>query len=115
MSLLDILAMAAGSVHVLAITGICIHYCTRRAAWARKKRAGLAYCGFCPSFKAMGTAVQNLAAFYRPSISYVLKEEQDETVEDDGNGDPETKLAHFHRQLRRIRQGEQVDQLVLRL
>ena len=115
MSLLDVLGIVAGYAPFLIIAGLCIHFRIQRAAWARKKRQGLANCGFCPSFTAMGTAVQHLAVFCRPSIAYVLQEKQDETVEDDDNGDPETKLAHFHRQLRRIRRGEPVDHLVLRL
>jgi hypothetical protein len=40
---------------------------------------------------------------------------QVEDVDEDDQGGPETPLKHLHRQLRRIRRGEPVEQLVWRL
>jgi hypothetical protein len=62
-----------------------------------------------------GTAMLHLQVFYQPSIVHVLEAEEDEDVDEDDSGEPETPLAHFHRQLRRIRRGEGVETLVLRL
>jgi hypothetical protein len=53
--------------------------------------------------------------FYRPSVACVIEAKLEEDVDEDENGDPDTPLKHFHRQLRRIQQGEPVDILVLRL
>ena len=43
------------------------------------------------------------------------KAKLEEDVNEDENGDPDTPLKHFHRQLRRIQQGEPIDILVFRL
>jgi hypothetical protein len=115
MSSLDILGMIANGLPWLAIAFICIHYRVRRAEWQRKKRLGLRDCGFCPSFKAMSLAAQSFEAFYRPSIVLRLEVEQDESAEEDESGEPEPPIAHFNRQLRRIRSGEKIDTLVWRL
>ena len=53
--------------------------------------------------------------FYRPSVEYVLEEKQEQDVEEDDQSDPETPEKYLDRQLRRIRRGEPVDQLTLRL
>jgi hypothetical protein len=53
--------------------------------------------------------------FYRPTVSYVLEARQDEDADEDDQGDPESREKHLNRQLKRIRRGEQVDDLVLRL
>jgi hypothetical protein len=63
-------------------------------------------------------AFQFMQIFTRPSVAHVLVEKQKEEADEDGDGDPESpasKLRFFHRQLRRIRCGEPVDRLVLRV
>jgi hypothetical protein len=53
-------------------------------------------------------------------MAHVLESRQDEAedADEDDNGDPEStaaRLKHFHRQLRRIRRGDPVERLVLRV
>lgn len=60
-------------------------------------------------------AFQFMQVFHRPSMAYVLEAKQDEDADEDDQGDPDTPTKHLHRQLRRIRRGEQIDTLVLRL
>jgi hypothetical protein len=115
MTLLDIFGMAALYAPFLVIGLIFAHYRCRRAVWARNNRLKRPDPRFCPSLVRMGTAFQHLQIFYRPSVVYVIEAKEDEDVDEDLNGDPETPLEHFHRQLRRIRRGESVDTLVLRL
>ena len=74
-------------------------------------RAGIA------SDVGIAAAFQLLSLAYRPNHAFVAKaqiQQQEDTDEDD-NGDPETPIRHLHRQLRRIRRGEQVDRLIWRL
>jgi len=99
----------------LAIVVILIHYCLRRAAWKRRKRNGRRTLGFCPSSVALASAFLFMPAFYRPSVSFEIEARQREDVEEDDEGDPETPAKHLHRQLKRIRRGEPIDRLVLRL
>lgn len=115
MTPLDIAGTAALYAPFLAVGLILIYYRYRRAVWQRNRRLGKPNPGFCPSIASMGTAFQHLQVFYRPTMAYVLEAKEDEDVDEDDSGDQETPLAHFHRQLRRIRRGEAVETLVLRL
>jgi hypothetical protein len=99
----------------LAIASILIHYCVRRAAWKRKKRKRLRNPGYCPSSSALGMIFLFAQMFYRPTVLHVLEARQDEDVDEDDEGDPEGITKRLNRQLKRIRRGEQVGDLVLRL
>jgi hypothetical protein len=59
--------------------------------------------------------MQNLQALTRPTVGYVLEEKYDEDAEDDGDGGPKDPTVHLKRQLRRIRRGERLDVLKIRL
>jgi hypothetical protein len=64
----------------------------------------------------MGMALlQVMWLFYRPSVACVLKVQEDEDADEDDEGDPENLKKQLSRQLKRIRRGEPVDRLVLRL
>jgi hypothetical protein len=65
---------------------------------------------------AVGLAFLPFAAIYRPRLIEVAKAQirQQEDVDEDDSGGPETPLKHLMRQLRRIRRGEPVETLFLR-
>ena len=65
---------------------------------------------------ALGLAFLPFASIYHPSQIEVAKAQirQQEDVDEDDNGDPETSEKHLLRQLRRIRRGEKVETLFLR-
>jgi hypothetical protein len=114
-NLLTLIAEFASGSPFFAIAAIFIHYCLRRAAWKRKKRRGEKNPGFCPSSAALGMMLLFMQVFVRPSLQHVLEERQEEDADEDDQGDPESKEKHLDRQLKRIRRGEQVGDLVLRL
>jgi predicted PurR-regulated permease PerM len=66
---------------------------------------------------AIGLSFLPFAAIYRPNLIEVVKTQiqQLEDADEDDNGDPETPTKHLHRQLRRIRRGEKVEALSVRL
>lgn len=66
---------------------------------------------------AMGFAFLPLGILYRPSLVEVAKAQirQQEDADEDDNGDPDSPRKHLLRQLRRIRRGERVETLSLRL
>jgi hypothetical protein len=97
---------------VVVLLGI---YFWRRAQWRRRRRTGRKNLGFYPSASSLGNAMQNLQALTRPTIEYVLEEKYDEDAEDDGDGGPEDPTDHLKRQLKRIRRGEKLDVLRIRL
>jgi hypothetical protein len=113
--LLSVLSSIAVNAPILAIVAILVHYQLRRALWRRNKRLGKKNPGFCPSSAAMGMALLFMQVFHRPSVAHVLEEKQDVDADEDDEGDPESLNNQLNRQLKRIRRGEPVDRLVLRL
>ena len=71
--------------------------------------------GFCPSSVAMGTVFLLVTSFYRPRMEFAIEATLREDAEEDDQGDPESPVKLFSRQLRRIRRGARVETLVLRL
>jgi hypothetical protein len=114
-NLLVLISEFAFGAPFFAIAAIFIHYCVRRAAWKRKKRKGLRNPGYCPPSSALGMIFLFAQMFYRPTVSYAIEARQDEDADEDDQGDPESKEKHLNRQLKRIRRGEPVGDLVLRL
>jgi hypothetical protein len=99
----------------LVIVAILVHYHLRRDLFRRNQRLGRKTRGFCPSSFALGTALQLIPMFYRPSMDFAIKARAVEVVEVDDEGGPEKPAKHLHPQLRRIRRGEPVDALVVKL
>lgn len=93
----------------LAIVLILCHYFALRLRWRLSRR------GFCPSVLALGMAFQFMQVFHRPSMEHVLEAKQEDDADEDDNGDPDAPHKHLHRQLRRIRRGQHVDRLQVRL
>jgi hypothetical protein len=99
----------------IAVVVILAHYVWRRAAWRRGKRLGRKRLGYYPSALALGMVLQFVEVFYRPSVDHVLETKQEEVVEEDEEGDPELGAMQLNGQLKRIRRGDAVERLVLRV
>ena len=109
-------SLLAAAAPVLAVPVLFLIFYLRRATARRKKRKGQSSSGFSPSTFTLGLALQHLQmTFTHPSIQYVLEQKYDEEADDDNQGDPDHPKAQLHRQLKRIRRGEPVDRLILRL
>lgn len=85
-----------------------ISWCNRRPG-----RRGSRFHACC---LALGMAfLQVMWLFYQPSAAFLLEEKQDEDAEEDDKGEPENLKKQLDRQLKKIRRGEPVERLVLRL
>lgn len=71
--------------------------------------------GFFPSYTSMGNALQQLQAMAEPEVQHILQEKQRQEADEDDEGDPDDPAAHLEKQLRRIRNGEEIDRLTIRL
>lgn len=107
--------LLAGASPLLAIAVILFHYWLRRAVWKIRRRRGGRPQGFCPGTSALGMALLFTQMFLRPTLKHVLEERQEEAADGDDQGDPEGREDYLNRQLRRIRRGEAVGDLILRL
>jgi hypothetical protein len=99
----------------VAVVVLLATFYMRRARWRRRRRAGRKNLGYYPSASSLGNTMQNLQVLTRPTVEYVLEEKYDEDAEDDGDGGPEDPTSHLKRQLKRIRRGERLDVLRIRL
>jgi hypothetical protein len=96
----------------LTIAAVLLHNSLRCARWKKRRRRDRA---FCSSSAALGTILLFAQIFYRPSVSHVVEAQQHVDVDEEDSGDPESKARQLSRQLKRIRRGEPVEHLVLRL
>ena len=110
-----VLGFIAMGAPFLAIGIILVRYCFLRARWRLNQWLGRKNSGFCPSSSALGIAFLFLQVFYRPSVDNVVEVKQDEDADEDDEGDPESPTKQLNRQYKRIRRGEPVERLVLRL
>lgn len=115
LSLLDAIAMLSMALPGLVILAILLHASLRRARWKRNERKGLPNTGFCPSTAALGVVFLLTHTFVRPSLRHVIEARLREDTDEDDNGGPDTPQKWLQLQLRRIRRGEPVETLVLRL
>lgn len=114
-SFLDAIAMLAMASPYLAILVVLLHAALLRARWRRNERKGRPNTGFCPSAAALGIVFLLTQTFVRPSLRHVIEARLREEADEDDHGDPDSPNKWLHLQLRRIRRGEPVDTLVLRL
>jgi branched-subunit amino acid ABC-type transport system permease component len=112
---LSVFMYFAFSAPIWIIAVILVYYQIRRAVWRRGRRRGKSSLGFYPTSFALGMALQFIQVYWRPSVDYELREKQREDADEDDDGDPENLNRQLHRQLKKIRRGEPVDRLVLRI
>lgn len=115
---LDLIQSFAVALPVLAMSLVAIAVVISRLKqliWKPKRSRHRRFAAALVSV-AMGLSFLPFAAIYRPSLIEVAKAQirQQEDVDEDDNGDPETPLKHLLRQLRQIRRGEKVETLFLR-
>jgi hypothetical protein len=111
---LSILSLFSAAPFVVIAAILCL-YQIRRLPCVHQTRAGRRLFGMQPSAVGLGMAFLFLQAFWQPSLVDAIEAREKVDVDEDDAGDPETPAKQLHRQLRRIRRGEPVDQLVLRL
>jgi len=109
----------AGFISVLAAAVFFVYFCFSRVLLSRRQRTGRRGSRLSGYGMALGLAFMQLVrVFYQPDLAYLVEVKLDEDADEDDSGDPETpegRLKHFHRQLRRIRRGDPVDRLELRM
>ena len=110
----SILSLFFSAPFVVIVAILCL-YLIRRVPWVRSTRTGRRLFGVQPSAVGLAMAFLFLQTFWRPSISHAIEARQKVDVKEDDEGGPESLTKQLHRQLRKIRRGEPVDRLVLRL
>ena len=99
----------------LAIFLLTAYYFAQRAYWRRHEPLRRRLPGAYVSTLALGMAVQILQVFYQPSVEFEIQAKLVEQVEDEDEREPDSSTKHLLSQFRRIRRGDPVDTLVVRL
>jgi predicted PurR-regulated permease PerM len=104
-------------VFLTILVAIALLYLRIKVSIATRKHPRRRRIGIVASNALLGLAFLPLSIIYRPSLAENAKAQirQEEDVDEDESGDPESPLKHLLRQLRRIRRGEKVETLSLRL
>lgn len=77
---------------------------------ARRSLSPLRTCGL-----ALAMGMQFLQVLYGPGASNVVEAQQEIDADEDEDGEPESPAKHLHRQLRRIRRGDSIERLIVKL
>jgi len=84
--------------------------CLQRARWQwrnrREKERGRYRGG-----AALGNALQAIQAFAQPQAKHVIEQSLDETAQEEDDEPSQDPKAHFLRQAKQIRKGEEIDRL----
>lgn len=83
----------------------------QRLRYRRKKAANPNYRGFYPTATALSLTLLSLQTIAQPDLNHALEQRQTEAEDEDENGDPDDPAAQLNRQLKRIRNGEDIDTL----
>jgi ABC-type nickel/cobalt efflux system permease component RcnA len=110
------LMLAGLLVCVPVVVALIFFTVSRIGRWQRKRRRGVLQSKIYSMCLVAGIGfLQFVQTFYQPNLSNVLSAIEDEDVDEDDQGDPDSPHKHLHRQLRRIRHGQHVDRLQVRL
>jgi len=79
----------------------CVFYFWRCNRTGRRRKRG----------SSLGNAFLELQKIAQPSAAHVLQEKLDERAEEDDESGPKNPTEHLRRSLKRIRNGEKIDNL----
>jgi hypothetical protein len=114
-SILDFVGWLAFAFPYLAIVAILLHNSLRRVLWRHGKNLRRLDLARCTTSAALGAMLMFAQVFYRPSMVHAVEAREQIDAEEDDSGDPEHPDALLHGQLKRIRGGETVGDLVMRM
>jgi hypothetical protein len=107
------LHLSAGVLRAICLFALLVlatlGFRARRKASSTSKRRRFRFTGV-----AVGNALQILHVYVDPRVRHVIVQRLDEQAEDDGDDGPDPG-KHLERQLRRIRRGEQIERLTIRM
>jgi hypothetical protein len=107
--------MLAAVSPFLAIIGTLGFHFVRRFVSNQNQPKGRRVLGLWSSAVVLGTAFQLMEAIYRPGVSHVLELKQADRPDEEDSDDPDDPAKQLNRQLRKIRQREPIDRIVVRL
>jgi hypothetical protein len=97
----------------LIFLALLTRFYVRRTLWSWKTRNQKKTRGRYRGGASLGNALHSIQVLAQPQGQHLIEEMLDEeSMDEDEEGGPKDPTAHLMRQLKRIRKGEKVDQLV---
>ena len=103
-----------GAIPFLTIVGRLLHYVIRRARFNHERKSRKSLPGFFPSSAALGVVFLLSSMLFRPRLQYAIEAQQVVATDEDDDGGPDPP-GTLDKQLKRLRRGERIDRLILRL
>jgi hypothetical protein len=101
------------ALNILFVCMCCCVFYLRRLRWQCNKPRRRRKLGFHPTSSALGNAFHTLQLIAEPKAEYIIEEKYNDEADEDEDSEPETPAKHLRRQLKRIRNGEEVDRLTV--
>jgi len=112
---MDWIAGAIGGVISFFFLFTAFAFYFQRLRWKRNKRLGKKDLGFCPTFSYLGNALQRAQQLAQPQVKMMMQEEDAAEDSDDEEELAKNGIQHLHRQLKHIRNGDEIDKLTVPL
>ncbi len=87
----------------------------QRLRWRRNKRRGKKHLGFCPTFSSLGGALQRAQELARPQANVMMQDKDAAEDAEDKEEIARDGVEHLHRQLKKIKNGDEIDKLTMLL
>jgi hypothetical protein len=102
---------------VLVVFSFCwmCAFLFQRIRWKYRNRRGKKNSSFYPTYSSLGNALHVLQQLPEPDAASVIAEQLDDEADEDDEGELADPAKHLRRQLKRIRNGEQIDRLTILL
>jgi len=107
MDFAGVLLLLSGPFLLLTIFALLLDRAIRKHTGGLGKRRF----GFYPTNYALGLALRQIQTFVAPNMEPTISDTLKEAAEAGDEGDPADPTIHLNRQLKRIRNGEQIDRL----
>jgi hypothetical protein len=114
-SFLAWLMLAGFAALVPLVVALVFFSLSQIARWQRKRRGALQSKIYSMCLAAGIGFLQFVRTFYQPNLRNVIVAIEDDDADEDDQGGPDSAHKHLHRQLRRIRHGQYVERLQVRL
>lgn len=109
---MELNAVIGCGVILLFIIFACA-FVVQRLRWKRNKRLGKKHPGFYPTFSSLGSSLQRLQQIALPQVEIVMQEEDADTEDEEEIA--KDGIEHLHRQLKKVRNGNEIDRLTILL
>jgi hypothetical protein len=114
LSVWDLLTVASPFILVCLLLPLCCNL-TRSTKRQRSGKQRVNKSAFSAAAFSIGIGLQFLDQIMRPGVQHQIQQMHEEDADHDKAGDPDDPKAQLNRQLKRIRRGEEIDRLILRL